>query len=180
MYLKTTKGRTNSYVSIVKSYRDTLTKKPRQQVVKNLGSFDTEEEKLALYTLGANLIKSMSGEVLFSSSSMKEIRRENYGASLIMDRMFEIYKLDKAIEDLTSGRKIEYDLISSLKFMISSRFLTPLSKLASFNQKHKFAGFGDIKLESLYKSLDEIARYEDDLKSHLWNMQNKINKNEYQ
>lgn len=175
MFLRTTKAKNNNYVSIVKAYRD-LDGKPKQKIVKNLGAFKTDHERDKLYTLGQNLIKSMQGETLFTSSDITELRRENWGAAAVMDRLFEIYKLEKLFDDLTSERKLEYDLISAIKFMLATRFIEPMSKLASFNKLKDFSGFTSFSLQHLYRSLDELHRYENEIKSHLFSSQKTLSR----
>jgi transposase len=174
MFLRTTKGSHNNYVSIVKVYRD-KDGKSKQKVVKNLGAFKNEQEKEKLYILGKNLIKSMEGETFCNPEKLTELRRENWGASEVVNKLFATYELDRKLKDLTSDRKIEYDFVSIVKFMVATRFISPMSKLASFINKSDFAGFGNFELHHIYRSLEELHKYQKDITKHIFNQQKKKN-----
>ena len=175
MFLRTTKAKSHHYVCIVKAYRDAQGK-PKQKVIQNLGAFKTEEEREKLYCLGRNLLKSMQGESLFSRHDLRELRRENWGAAALMDRLFEVYQLTPCFEALTADRKIEYNLVTALKFMLATRFIAPMSKLAAFQQREYFSGFGPFELQHLYRSLDELHRYQDAIKTHLFQRQKALSR----
>ena len=170
MFLRVTKAKNNNYVCIVKSYRN-ADGKPRQKIIQNLGSFKTEAERERLYILGQNILKSTNGEMIFTSKDIIEIRRENWGVAAVFDQIFSLYQLPSFLEKITKKRKITYNLIDCLKFMIAIRHIEPMSKLACFYKRHNFAGFGDFELQHLYRTLDELHHYENELKDHLFHCQ---------
>lgn len=175
MFLRTTKAKSNHYVCIVKAYRDAQGK-PKQKVIQNLGAFKTEAEREKLYGLGRNPLKSMQGEPLFSRHDLWELRRENWGAVALMERLFEVYQLASFFEGLMADRKIEYDLVTVLKFMVATRFIAQMSKLAAFQQRAHFSEFGPFELQHLYRILDELHRYQDAVKTHLFQRQKALSR----
>ncbi|RZI47384.1 IS1634 family transposase [Rickettsiales endosymbiont of Peranema trichophorum] len=120
----------------------------------------------------------MEGQPLITNHDITEIRRENWGLEVIIDRLFSIYKLEPLFAKLTLDRKIEYDIVAAVKFMVATRFVEQMSKLASFHQRHSFSGFGNFDLQHLYRSLDELHRYQTEIKTHLFRSQKALSKKE--
>ncbi|MDX2050103.1 MAG: IS1634 family transposase [Rickettsiaceae bacterium] len=176
MFLRVSKGRCRDYVVIVRGYRDQKGK-PRQKTIKNLGSFKTEEEKNKLYLIGHRLIADMEGQKVpvAKSSKITELSRCNWGGKALVNKLVERFSLDKLFNSLLTDRKIKFDLLDNVKFLVTSRLLDPCSKLAAFNSKDWF-GYKDIELHHLYRTLDELNNYEDAIKEHIFKQQKRLTK----
>ncbi|MDX2050549.1 MAG: IS1634 family transposase [Rickettsiaceae bacterium] len=179
MFLRVSKGKSRDYVVIVRGYRDQLGR-PKQKTVKNLGSFRNNEEKEKLYQIGKKIISNMEGEQetsfnLTKESSITELSRYNWASSLILDKLFKRFKLDKKLDQLIKDRKTQFDLTNHVKFLIASRLLSPSSKLSSYLIRDKLWDKGsEINLHNLYRSLDELAAHESSLKDHLFKLTQKL------
>ncbi len=175
MFIRTIKGKTKHYVAIVEAYRD-QSGKPKQRMVQNLGAFQNEKQKEKLYRLGHNLVQSREGKELFSAEDVQEIKRENWGTAEIINALFARFKLDDVITQLLENRKLTYDFVASLKFLVADRFISPSSKLKAFEKKDQHTGFNILSLQHLYRTLDELHRYQEPLSSHLFNVQKRLSK----
>lgn len=175
MFVRVTKAKSRNYVVIVRAFRDQHGR-PRQKVIQNLGFFNTEEQKEKLFTFGRNLIASMEGKELFTASDVQEVKRENWGAMAITEKLFDIYKLDQFFNQVIQNRKLTYDLTAAIKFLIANRLLAPSSKLSAFNHKDYLADSGDFDLHHLYRSLDELDEYQSELQEQLFKRQQIIHK----
>lgn len=96
MFVRTIKAKHNHYVAIVRAFRD-ASGKQKQRMVQNLGAFKTEEQKVKLMALGKNLIHCMEGKPLFSADELLEVKREQWGAKVVVDKLFERFKLEKTL-----------------------------------------------------------------------------------
>lgn len=172
MYLRISKGRQRSYLVLVEGYRENGTVK--QRTICNLGAIDQKKAKQAL-ALGKNLLNKFGASGIIDGSELAEEERSNWGAYEVLQRLWQRYNLDDFWQKHLRSRKIEYDLPNILQAMIAGRLCRPSSKLALFEEQDFYSGFGKFELHNMYKSLDEVDKYKDQLGKYLFAMQQKIN-----
>ncbi len=172
MYLRISKGRQKSYLVLVEGYRQDG--KVKQRTLCNLGSVDATTAKKSL-ALGKKLLNQFGGSALIDGSEIAEESRRNWGAYEILQQLWQRYNLDKFFTEKLNGRKLQYDMQGVLQLMLAGRLCKPTSKLALYENQDFYDGFGKFALQDLYKTLDELHRYQEDLKMHLFNRGQLIN-----
>ena len=167
MYLREIKGKTKNYLAIVEGTRDPKTKKVKQKMVCNLGSIN-EINADSMRKLGQKLLETFGGAAINNANELAEESRNNWGAAKIVDSLMSTFAIDSLFKDLLHKRKLKFDLLACLKLMLASRLCAPCSKLKTFNNQQYYQGIADVELENLYRCLDELHTYQDDLKRHLF------------
>lgn len=87
---------------------------------------------------------------------------------LFIDKIFYELKLDKLCRQITKDSKITFNLTEVLKTLISSRILSPGSKLNAhqFSQQYLFAP--DLELQHFYRGLDLLADHFEAIQTHAY------------
>lgn len=172
--MRVSKAKSRDYVVIVRGYRDQHGK-PRQKTIKNLGSFKNEDEKKRLYEIGTKLIASMEGQhIIDANADITELSRSNWGGGATVDALLAKFKINEKIDELVSGRKLKFDLSKTIKFLLISRLLDPQSKLGAYHDRDFLLQGSDIALHHLYRALDELALYKNELSQHIFEKQKKL------
>lgn len=175
MYLKKDK-RPNGriYLSIVKSFRDPVTKKGKQKAVKGIGFYD-------------ELIGEYDDPIEHFTTMAKQMTEEE-----MTDRQIEMtFNLDESLDAQTNdlknigflalskiyhelgihtffihrerGLKAKLPLNNIMKLLVYERILNPCSKRAAYeNKQHYFENF-EFPLESVYRSLPIFSKHKDKL-----------------
>jgi transposase len=174
MYLRISKGRQKSYLVIVKGYREDG--KVKQKTICNLGAINPEtiEQSLAL---GKKLLNKFGASALINGSELSEESRKNWGAYEVLQMLWKRYNLDSFFGKRLESRKLQYDLQGVLQLMSASRLCKPTSKLGLYENQDFYDGFNRCAIQDLYKALDELDNYQDDLKAHLFKLQQLLNGN---
>jgi transposase len=172
MYLRISKGRQKNYLVLVEGYREDG--KVKQRTICNLGPINEKTTKEALL-LGKKLLNHFGASSLIDGSELVEEARSNWGAYEILQRLWQIYSLDKFFTKKLDSRKLQYDLQGVLQVMLAGRLCRPTSKLALYENQDFYDGFAKFPLQDLYKSLDELHYYKDELGTHLFKRQQLIN-----
>lgn len=90
----------------------------------------------------------------------------NYGW-LLLDDLYKSLKLGTVTVAHQSKSSFEYDLDKILKFLIFSRVLKPCSKLKTVETQKDLFGNWDVEAHDMYRSLDEIAKLEEQVQIQL-------------
>jgi len=175
MYLKKDK-RPNGriYLSIVKGFRDPITKKNKQKAIKSIGFLDEFTDKyddpIAHFT---QIAKQMTEE----EHENKEIEltlditekldvgtndMKNIGFSAL-SRIYHILSIHKFMINRERGLKAAIPLNNILKLLVYERILDPGSKLAAHENKDKYFENFDFPPKSIYRALPILAKYKDKL-----------------
>lgn len=171
MYLRISKGRQKNYLVLVEGYRHEG--KVKQRTICNLGEIDQDNEKKYL-DLGKKLLNKFGASALIDGSELSEVSRSNWGASQVLDHLWKLYHLEDFWQPKLASRKIQYDLQSLIKLLIAGRLCNPSSKLALYENQSFYDGFPQFELHTIYKALDELDYYKDDLSQHLFQRQQAI------
>jgi transposase len=175
MYLKQDK-RPNGriYLSVVKGFRDPVTKKNKQKAIKSIGFLDefideyddpiahfkqvakqmTEEENK---NKEIELILDMTEKLDTNSNDMK-----NIGFS-VLSKIYHILGIHKFMINRERGLKADIPLNNILKLLVYERILNPCSKLAAHENKENYFENFDFPLKSIYRALPIFAKYKDKL-----------------
>ena len=175
MFVKKVKIRSNGLhaLYLVESYRD-QSGVPQHRVLKKLGILEElqKTDPNALEKLQAEARQQsdlgegrQSIEIDFSKLQEKAILR--YG-HVFLESVYRFLKIPEFIEGYRKQTKSVYDLDRILQLLVFSRVLSPSSKRQAYRDKSEFFGdFGRMKLEEVYKSLDDLGAMKDELTLYL-------------
>jgi len=147
----------------VENYREDG--KVKQRFLATLGRVDKISKQQAL-----NMIKKLRtwydvDDVVNMSNVESNVIR-NYGAKLVVNKLFEEYELDEYFSNV--DKKVRYDLESIIKLMVMNRLLEPKSKLGIYNELDYY-GVEDVELHQIYRSLDILARKKEEIEKYMYN-----------
>ena len=175
MFIKKVKIKSNGkhMLSLVESYRD-KDGKPKHRTIKKYGILEDLQEtnpnilaKLQLEAKQLNETNEKTQTITIDFTKLQEKSMLNYGY-VFLASIYNQLKVNQFIKSYQNKKRSKYDLDHILKLLVFSRILNPASKRKSFQMKSQyFHDFNDIKLEDVYKSLDDFSTIKDDLTFHL-------------
>lgn len=186
MFLQVYTSRGTEYVRIVESYRDPVTKKPKQRVLKSFGSKKKllEQDPLAL--------EKLQQEILEKNQEMETVREEhlrnrleafldsdkesafsdgfpvkNYGV-LAYRKLWKDLNLDYFFTyRQQTDSKIQFPVKEIVQTLVTARLLDPDSKKATYEKKGVYLQDTEFSLEHVYRSLPFLAEQKDNLEAFL-------------
>ena len=91
----------------------------------------------------------------------------NYGY-LFLEAVYNELEISKFMNDYQTTTKFSYPLDDILKLLVFSRCLNPESKIKTLSNKNSFFyEVPDVPIESVYRSLDHLAKIKDNLMYHI-------------
>jgi len=162
------------YLSIVKSYRDPITKKNKQKAIKSIGFYDelinTYDDPISYFKNLANQMTEEEKrdnviELSINTDETLDINTndlKNIGF-VALSKIYHELGIHKFMISRERGIKAKYPLNNILKLLIYERILNPSSKLATFENKDNYFENFDFPLESLYRVLPIFAKNKDKL-----------------
>ena len=159
------------YLSIVQSYRDKSSKKPKSTTIKSLGYLDDLEKKYSdPVAFFSNEITRMNQEksdklssVNFSISKAEKISRDsenrkNFGYSAL-SKIYHELEIDTFLKNKQRHSKEEYDANSIMKLLVFSRLLYPASKKKTYENRDTFFEKFDFSLDDIYRCLSLLNKH---------------------
>ena len=151
------------YIRLVENYREDG--KVKQRFLATLGRVDQISKQQAL-----NMIEKLRAwydvDDVVNMSNVESTVIKNYGAKLVVDKLFEEYELDEYLSKV--DKKVRYDLESMIKLMVMNRLLEPKSKLGIYNELDYY-GIEDVELHQIYRSLDILAQKKEEIEKYMYN-----------
>lgn len=170
------------YLSIVEGYRDPHTKKAKQRKVRSIGFLDDLEKKYDdPITFFTNLAKEMTEEAKEKELSLdfsfspdetidsSNVLRKNLGFS-VLSYFYHKLEINKFFVNRQRNLNISYSLNNVFQMLVYSRVLHPSSKMGAYENMDKY--FLDYKfhINSVYRALDYLYKYKNDLLLHIHEM----------
>ena len=173
MYLKISrnaKGRAS--LSICEKYRDPITRKPKDRIIRSLGFADTydhlyddpiahfrdvvkqmnEEQK---HVSSLSVLIDMDEPLVPDSSDLKNV---GYG---FIKRIYKALEIDKFWKGVAKKENTNIDLEKIFSLLVFMRIIRPGSKKDTYEHKDMlFESFDDIKLDDVYRALDYYTKYD--------------------
>lgn len=168
MFFKIVKGKCQSYLYLVQSYRDEAGKVKHRKIcsfgaVKNLDSaFIKSFTQVTKYSATVELVDLESAIVS---------EKINYGASQVINYFWQYFAVGAFIKQSMRNSKLKIDIESVLKLLLSSRLLKPESKLQIYNHQKYYGAAKEIPLHKIYRTLDFLADHHEDIQKHLYRRQ---------
>ena len=167
------------YLSIVKGFRDPITKKNKQRAVKSIGFLDEFED---LYDDPIehfkNLAKEMTEEEKLNNAPLKfsfdrlesvknyEVLRKNFGF-VVLSYIYHKLNIDYFLDNKQQSLNIDFSLNKILQALSFLRVMEPCSKKKSTELLEKYFMDSDFSIDDVYRSLDYFAKYKKDLILHI-------------
>ena len=175
MYLKQDK-RPNGriYLSIVKGFRDPVTKKNKQKAIKGIGFLDEfvnkYEDPIAHFKQLATQMTEKEKEnkeielILDMDEKLDTDSREikNIGFS-VLSKIYHILGIHKFMINRERGLKADIPLNNILKLLVYERILNPSSKLAAHENKDNYFENFNFPVKAVYRALPILAKHKDRL-----------------
>lgn len=180
MHLKKAKnnrtGRT--YLSIVQSYRDKVSKQSRARTIEALGYLDELEKQYAdPIAFFEEKIKQMNKQQESETSTITfhmhrdewiekdTTNRKNFGYASL-SKIYHELGIHTFLINRQRHAKHEYDANSIMKLLVFSRLLDPASKKKTFKNKETFFEKTNFSLDDIYRCLSFFNKHKDALQ--LW------------
>jgi hypothetical protein len=179
MYLRKVKNRKTGriYLSIVQSYRDKDSKKPKSITIKSLGYLDDLEKEysdpIAFFSNEIALMNKQRAEesspINLSFCKNERIstdftNRKNFGFTAL-SKIYHELKINKFLANRQHANK-EYSTDSVMKLLIFSRLLYRTSMKKAYENRDIFFEESDFSLIDMYKGLSFLNKHQEALK--LW------------
>jgi len=162
------------YLSIVKSYRDPVTKRGKQKAVKGLGFYDelihVYDDPIAHFS---EVAKQMTEEEMTDRQVVLTLdleERLDPGASdlknigfLALSKIYHELGMDTFFIHRERGLKNKLPLNNIMKLLVYERILNPCSKLAAYENRHRYFENFDFPLEAVYRSLPVFSKHREKL-----------------
>lgn len=175
MYLKQSIQANNRvFLSIIKSYRDPITKKSKQKTVMSIGFLDELENQ---HDNPIKHFKQLAKQMTEEENKHKEIELtldmsekidsntndiKNIGFS-VLSKVYHMLGIHKFMINRERGLKANIPLNNILKLLIYERILNPCSKFAAHENKDNYFENFDFPLKSIYRALPILAKHKDKL-----------------
>ena len=173
-FLRAEKKASGTYLRIIQSYK--LDGKSKHKTLYSLGKL--EDYDIDPLERIANKILELIGKKvdILDSGHLNELGRYNYGYALVVNKLWDIFDLDKLGKVITYRHRVRFDWQTIFRFMIAERINEPCSKLQSSFNHSEYLGFGDtqIPLHQFYRTLDLLSEEEDFIKQHLFSQQRSL------
>ena len=155
MFIKKTRSKNFTYLSIVETYRDNG--RVRHKTIVKLGRLDLLQKNGSLARLGESF-QNLTPQ--FRIPKIKELARLNWGAELIYRRIWKNFDLDTILDQSFTNSKIEFDYKETVFLEIISRLMRPCSKLQVYLNQRQFHGINEIPLQHIYRVLDYLSDFQ--------------------
>lgn len=167
------------YLSIVRGFRDPITKKNKQRAVKSIGFLDEFED---LYDDPIkhfkNLAKEMTEEERLNNAPLEfsfdrldsvnedEVLRKNFGF-VILSYIYHKLNIDYFLDNKQQSLNIEFSLNKILQALSFLRVIEPCSKKKSTELLERYFMDSDFTIDDVYRSLDYFCKYKRELILHI-------------
>ncbi len=172
MFIKVTKSKNYHYLQLVESYREDG--KNKHKVIANLGRFDQLEGNKTIMGLAKRLLHIAGATPPQLPTHIEEHSRLYYG-HIVYQKIWEKYKLDALLDNLSSAYKIQYDFRAAIYYLVIHRLLIGGSKHKSYREQPRFYGLEQhLEQQHIYRSLDILAANKDTIEQQLFEKQRNL------
>jgi transposase len=157
-FLRIDKKDGEQYLRIIRSKRSNG--KVIKQTVYSLGKVsDYTPEQLKRF--GTKFYELGGGDPReLLDGDIEELGRFNYGYYQLFSKVFAYYGLDKLLERIGKKHQLAIGLTNAVMLMLLERLHAPCSKLQNFYHQEEYLGIAPLPLHHLYRSLDYLAKYQ--------------------
>lgn len=180
MYLHVANTKKGKYLTFYESYRDKVTKKPKNKCVQAIGYLDEftdlYEDPIAHFKQVAKDLtdekknKKTATITIDMGESMTthtdDIKNVGY---LVLKQIYKELEIDKFWKQVSKKYEFEYDLNKIFQLLVFSRIIFPASKKKTFEARNLFfEPFEGFQLEDVYRALDIFSENDKNLQQWLY------------
>ena len=175
MFLKKDKRKNGkTYLTIIKGYRDPVTKKSRNKSIMKIGYYEDLLEQypdpIAHFSEVARRMSeeektAQTFEFTIQNDDVMQVGTDdikNIGFAAL-SKIYHELGIHKFLINRERNLRANYPLNNIMKLLVYERILHPSSKLANYNNKEMYIENFDFSLETLYRSLKVFAKHKDAL-----------------
>lgn len=180
MYLKQSpqKNSDRIYLTIVRSYRDKETGKPRAAPVKSIGYLD---ELLGQYDDPVAHFKEVARQMTEAEEKSSRMTitfdtgeelpeeadgRKNLGYAAIL-KIYHALDLPRFLNNKARHEGFEYNTNSIMTLLVVSRLLSPGSKAKAYGERGRYFERFDFSLADVYRALSHFASIDKEMQRHI-------------
>lgn len=173
MFLKRTRSKNFTYLSIAETYREAGQVKHR--ILMQLGREDELRNNQDLQRLVASIARvakvSAAPDGSLSFKDVREESRHNWGAVRVYRALWNLFDLDVVLQRSCRAKRRKFDLGAVVFAAVVQRLIRPCSKLKVYQCQRDYLGFEGIELEQLYRAMDCLAAGKDAIERELFERQ---------
>lgn len=176
MFLKRTRSKNFTYLSIAETYREGENVKHRTLL--QLGREDEIRERKALQGLVDSIARvggvSAGKDGGVAIADLEEEGRHNWGAVKVYRTLWDMFDLDNIIQKACGSRKRKFNLPATIFSAVVARLIRPSSKLKVYERQHSYLGLKEIDLEHLYRAMTYLGEGKDLIEQSLFERQKSL------
>ena len=168
MFLKHTKAKGNTYLQVVRSYKD-ANNVTRHEVLFNLGRLDKLKEDESVQRVIGELFSLFNETGEFSLNEIEGQQVLNWGYC-VYKHLWEKYGLHSLLNEIGKLLGLKYELNDVVFYEVLNHLLNPASKLSGFEQRESV--YANLKthddLNAFYRCLDVLADNKDEIERYVF------------
>lgn len=175
MFLKRTKSKNFTYLSIVETFRSghevkhrTLLQLGREDEVRANGALQRLVESIARV---GDVVATTRG---VSLGGFEEQSRSNWGAVAVFRKLWELYDLTAVLDSACRSRKRGFNLSEAVFATVLGRVMRPSSKRRVYERQDDFFGVSHVPLQHFYRAMDALAEGKDEIEQQLFERQKNL------
>lgn len=179
MNLQVSNNKGRKYLSIVRGYRDPVTKKVKHKSIKSLGYLDDLQKqypdpifhfKQVVAEMNEKEAEA-TRELTISLNKNAQLdegvgNRKNLGYAALL-KIYHELGLDIFFNNRSRNINAEYNVNAIMKMLIFSRILAPASKKRTYENRNTYFENTDFSLDDVYRCLSFANTIKKDLQTHL-------------
>jgi transposase len=172
MFIKSTRSKNHTYLSIVETYREE--DKVKHRTLLQLGRQDVLKEDKTIEKLISSLVRYTDknhGGGLGSIEEIEELSRHRWGAIAIYKKLWELLGVKEILNSSCRSKKRQFDLNNVVLSIVVGRLVAPSSKLRVYQRQDDYLGLDEVELQHLYRALDVLADGKDKIETGLYEHQ---------
>ena len=173
MYLRETRatdrhGHIVRYLQLAHNRRDPKTGVPKAEIIHSFGRADGVDRE-ALARLVRSISRFLDPGAAVSAATPGEVQvldARPMGGAWALDHLWQKLGIDRSIQRLLSGRKLDPRVERVLFALVANRALEPLSKLAAtqwVRERVFIPGLEEVDDDSCYRAMDFLLECEEEL-----------------
>lgn len=173
MFLKRTRSKNFTYLSIVETYREddhvkhrTLLQLGREDEIRENGQLQSLVDSIA--RVGGVSADSNGGVVI---ENLKEESRHNWGAVKVYEELWKMFDLDAVLAKACRSKKRRFDLQGTVFSAVVARLMRPSSKLKVYERQDEYLGLQEVSLDHLYRAMTCLGKGKDIIEEELFEKQ---------
>jgi len=176
MFLKRTRSKNFTYLSIVETFREGA--QVKHNTLLQLGREDQVRANGSLQRLIDSIVRV--GGVSTTDSGTKQLgdvreqSRHNWGSVAVYRKLWQMFGLSEILQQACRSRRRQFDLPTTVFAAVLARTCRPSSKKRIFERQQDFLSVPTVSLQHLYRAMDALAEGKDEIEQLLFERQKNL------